>query len=136
PFSEQGIVLGAPCAVEELPHFAEGWVSVQDESAQLCSELMSLTPGQRVLDACAAPGGKTCAMLEAEPEVQMVALDIDAQRVQRIHENLSRLQLRCERVITAAAEALDTWWDGTPFERILLDAPCSATGVIRRHPDI
>jgi 16S rRNA (cytosine967-C5)-methyltransferase len=97
---------------------------------------MALAPGQKVLDACAAPGGKTCAMLEAKPGIRLHAIDIDAERAERIQDNLSRLQLNCERVVVAAAEAVDTWWDGTPYERILIDAPCSGTGVIRRHPDI
>ncbi len=146
-FSEVGITLGSAVPVEQLPHFAAGWVSVQDEAAQLCTEVLLGTLAEmdalkaktdaelRVLDACAAPGGKTCALLEAVPALQLVALDIDAQRVTRIQDNLQRLSLHCE-VVIAAAEALEQWWDGQTFARILVDAPCSATGVIRRHPDI
>jgi len=109
---------------------------VQDEAAQLSADLLELAPGQRVLDACCAPGGKTCHLLEAEAGLaQMVAIDLEAKRLTRVRENLDRLQLDAELI---ACDARDTasWWDGKPFQRILLDAPCSATGVIRRHPDI
>jgi 16S rRNA (cytosine967-C5)-methyltransferase len=119
-----------------LPGFAEGWISVQDEAAQLAADLLDLGPGQRVLDACCAPGGKTCHLLEAEPGLAgVVAVDLEAKRLVRVRENLARLGLSAELI---AADARDTaaWWDGQPFARILLDAPCSATGVIRRHPDI
>src|SRR5690606_7918827 len=134
--SEDGIRLAAACDVQLLPGFAEGRVSVQDEAAQLAAGLLELKPGQRVLDACCAPGGKPCHILEREPELaEVVALDLEPKRLQRVQENLQRLQL--EATLTAA-DARDTqaWWDGKPFQRILLDAPCSATGVIRRHPDI
>lgn len=138
-FSSHGIQLTQPQAVEALPGFDEGLVSVQDEAAQLCTDLLDLAHGQRVLDACAAPGGKTCAVLEhsqaQQLELSVLALDNDAQRAERIEQNLARLQLDCELKISPA-EDTEQWWDGTPFERILLDAPCSATGVIRRHPDI
>lgn len=134
-YAQHGIQLEQPVGVEQLPAFDEGSCSVQDEAAQLCTQLLDLAPQQRVLDACAAPGGKTCAILEQETEVSLVALDSDGERSQRIHENLARLQLECE-VKVALAEQLDSWWDGQLFDRILLDAPCSATGVIRRHPDI
>lgn len=134
-FSSRGLRLSQAVAVSLLPGFAEGTVSVQDEAAQLCTNLLDLAPGQRVLDACAAPGGKTCAILEAQPDLaEVVALDIDAQRLQRIEENLERLGLRAS---CAAADTTTTeWWDGQVFDRILLDAPCSATGVLRRNPDI
>lgn len=131
-----GIVLEQALPVEALPHFAAGWVSVQDSAAQLASELLAPQPKQRVLDLCAAPGGKTCALLEQTPNLQAVwAVDIDAQRLQRVSDNLQRLQLHATLCVGDALQP-DTWWDGQPFERILVDAPCSATGVIRRHPDI
>ncbi|MFK3767607.1 16S rRNA (cytosine(967)-C(5))-methyltransferase RsmB [Pseudomonas putida] len=135
-FSRDGIVLTEACDVRSLPGFAEGWVSVQDEAAQLSADLLELAPGQRVLDACCAPGGKTCHLLEAEAGLaHLVAIDLEAKRLNRVRENLDRLQLDAELI---ACDARDTasWWDGKPFQRILLDAPCSATGVIRRHPDI
>ncbi|MDF9617783.1 16S rRNA (cytosine(967)-C(5))-methyltransferase RsmB [Pseudomonas entomophila] len=135
-FSRDGIVLAEACDVRGLPGFADGWVSVQDEAAQLSADLLELAPGQRVLDACCAPGGKTCHLLEAEPGLaHMVAIDLEAKRLTRVRENLDRLKLDAELI---ACDARDTasWWDGKPFQRILLDAPCSATGVIRRHPDI
>jgi 16S rRNA (cytosine967-C5)-methyltransferase len=133
--SPYGIILEHPCSVQSLPDFAEGGVSIQDEAAQLSSELLDLKPNLRVLDACAAPGGKTCAMLEKESSISVLALDSDATRAERIKENLTRLKLQAEIKI-APAENLSAWWDGIAFDRILLDAPCSATGVIRRHPDI
>ncbi|MCL8302398.1 16S rRNA (cytosine(967)-C(5))-methyltransferase RsmB [Pseudomonas mosselii] len=135
-YSRDGIVLAEACDVRGLPGFADGWVSVQDEAAQLSADLLELAPGQRVLDACCAPGGKTCHLLEAEPGLaHMVAIDLEAKRLARVRENLDRLKLDAELI---ACDARDTasWWDGKPFQRILLDAPCSATGVIRRHPDI
>jgi len=135
-YSRDGIVLAEACDVRGLPGFADGWVSVQDEAAQLSADLLELAPGQRVLDACCAPGGKTCHLLEAEPGLaHMTAIDLEAKRLTRVRENLDRLQLDAELI---ACDARDTasWWDGKPFQRILLDAPCSATGVIRRHPDI
>lgn len=135
-FSEDGIRLAVPCDVQQLPGFAQGRVSVQDEAAQLAAGLLELKPGQRVLDACCAPGGKTCHILEREPGLtEVIALDLEPKRLQRVQENLQRLQLKAT---LTAADARDTgaWWDGKPFQRILLDAPCSATGVIRRHPDI
>jgi 16S rRNA (cytosine967-C5)-methyltransferase len=135
PFSANGISLTSPCNVINLPHFVEGYVSVQDEAAQLCCSLLDLSPNLSVLDACAAPGGKTCAMLEIEPSLTMLALDSDPKRSERITENLERLSLSAQ-IKTAYAEEVDTWWNGEAFDRILLDAPCSATGVIRRHPDI
>ncbi|MGY2291986.1 16S rRNA (cytosine(967)-C(5))-methyltransferase RsmB [Pseudomonas sp. SDO528_S397] len=135
-YSRDGIVLDAATDVRSLPGFALGWISVQDEAAQLAADLLDLAPGQRVLDACCAPGGKTCHILEAEPGLAgVVAVDLEAKRLVRVRENLARLGLDAELI---AADGRDTgaWWDGKPFQRILLDAPCSATGVIRRHPDI
>lgn len=135
-YSQDGIVLDEAADVRSLPGFAEGWISVQDEAAQLAAELLELAPGQRVLDACCAPGGKTCHILEVEPALAgVVAVDLEAKRLVRVQENLDRLGLNAELI---AADGRDTaaWWDGKPFQRILLDAPCSATGVIRRHPDI
>jgi len=136
PFSRDGIRLLQACDVTGLPGFAEGRVSVQDEAAQLAADLLELAPGQRVLDACCAPGGKTCHLLEAEPALdRVVAVDLEEKRLVRVRDNLQRLGLEAE-LIAADARAVDQWWDGQSFQRILLDAPCSATGVIRRHPDI
>lgn len=135
-FSRDGVRLLQPCDVTTLPGFKEGRVSVQDEAAQLAADLLELAPGQRVLDACAAPGGKTCHLLEVEPGLgEVVAVDLEAKRLARVRENLDRLHLEAT-LIAADGRATGAWWDGQPFQRILLDAPCSATGVIRRHPDI
>lgn len=137
--SNSGIQLDTPAAVDILPSFTTGSVSVQDEAAQLCASLMLLEKNQLVLDACAAPGGKTCHLLEMEPSIKLIALDIDKERCASINENLQRLQLSA-RVLAADASQPGSWWqqasDGKHFDRILLDAPCSATGVIRHHPDI
>ncbi|HHH35713.1 MAG TPA: 16S rRNA (cytosine(967)-C(5))-methyltransferase RsmB [Gammaproteobacteria bacterium] len=131
-----GVVLETPVDVHRLPGFAQGAVSVQDGAAQLAAGLLDLRPGLRVLDACAAPGGKTCHLLETEPALaEVVAVDIDPARCARIEENLQRLQLEATVTCGDAAEP-GQWWDARPFDRILLDAPCTATGVIRRHPDI
>lgn len=135
-FAPAGIRLAKAVPVEQLPGFADGAVSVQDEAAQLCVGLLDLAPGQRVLDACAAPGGKTAAILEAEPGLERVtAVDADPGRLERVRENLHRLVLDAD-VICADAAAPADWADHAGYDRILLDAPCSATGVIRRHPDI
>jgi 16S rRNA (cytosine967-C5)-methyltransferase len=135
-YSRDGIRLEQACEVTGLPGFAEGRLSVQDEAAQLAAELLELAPGQRVLDACCAPGGKTCHLLEAEPQLAgVVAVDLEEKRLLRVRENLARLGLDAQ-LIAADARAVAQWWDGRAFQRILLDAPCSATGVIRRHPDI
>jgi 16S rRNA (cytosine967-C5)-methyltransferase len=133
--SETAVQLAEPVAVERLPHFQDGWVSVQDAAAQFAAPLLNLQPQQRVLDMCAAPGGKTAALLENQPTIDLVAIDIDPQRLKRVHENLHRLQLSAT-VIAADICQPEQWWDGRLFDRILLDAPCSALGVIRRHPDI
>jgi 16S rRNA (cytosine967-C5)-methyltransferase len=128
--------LDRPVAIALLPGFREGIVSVQDAGAQLAAQLLDAQPGMRVMDACAAPGGKTGHLLERTPDLaELVAIDVDASRVTRIRENLERLG-RNALVQVADVREPGTFWDGRPFERILVDAPCSSTGVIRRHPDI
>lgn len=130
------LVMEAPLAVEQLPGFFQGDVSVQDCAAQLAGGLLNVQLGQRVLDVCAAPGGKTAHILELQPHLRcLVAVDADANRLGRVAENLQRLGLHAQLLAADAARPED-WWDGKPFQRILLDAPCSALGVIRRHPDI
>ena len=140
-FSGVGVRLLEAKPVTDVPGFDQGLVSVQDEAAQLAALLLDVQAGQRVLDACCAPGGKTCHILESAPELQgLVAVDIDPQRLERVRENLDRLQLFGAGgnidVVTADVAQIESWWDEILFDRILLDAPCSATGVIRRHPDI
>lgn len=136
PLLHQGLELANPTGVEQLPGFSTGAASVQDGAAQLATELLQPQAGERILDACAAPGGKTAHMLESQPDIkQLVAIDIEQHRLELIAENLQRLGLAAKLICANAAEP-DAWWDGQPFDRILLDAPCSATGVIRRHPDI
>ena len=128
-----------PTAVERLPGFSEGLWSVQDPAAQLAASWLDVQPGQHFLDACAAPGGKTCHTLESVPDATVVALDRSETRLERLVHNAERLGLTDDkRLQVTAADALDTgnWFDGQQFDRILLDAPCTATGVIRRHPDI
>jgi 16S rRNA (cytosine967-C5)-methyltransferase len=130
------ILLTEPRPTSSIPGYADGTVSIQDAAAQLAAELLDLAPGQRVLDACAAPGGKTAHILESCSDLQcVIALDRDGERLERVRENLERLKLTAT-LIEADALASGEWWDGRPFDRILLDAPCSALGVIRRHPDI
>jgi 16S rRNA (cytosine967-C5)-methyltransferase len=132
----QAVLLESPCDVHALPGFAEGWVSVQDLAAQCVAFPLALQAGQRVLDACAAPGGKTLLIAEREPDLaKLIAVDVDFKRLARVRENLERGKLTAE-LIVADMVAPAAWWDGTPFDRVLLDAPCSALGVIRRHPDI
>ncbi|UXI67815.1 16S rRNA (cytosine(967)-C(5))-methyltransferase RsmB [Tahibacter amnicola] len=128
------VVLAESTDVTQLPGFAEGLFSVQDGAAQLTAPLLALAAGQRVLDACAAPGGKAAQCLE-QADVKLLALDRDARRLESVTDTLQRLGLS-GRCVAADAATPDTWWDGQPFHRILLDAPCSATGVIRRQPDI
>lgn len=136
PRTECGVVLARPLDVDQLPGFAAGEVSVQDGAAQLAAELLDAQPGERVLDACAAPGGKTCHILERQPALaELTALDHDATRMARVHDNLARLGLTARVIVNDAARP-DAWWDGAPFDRIVLDAPCAGLGVIRRHPDI
>ncbi|GGI88535.1 16S rRNA (cytosine(967)-C(5))-methyltransferase RsmB [Legionella impletisoli] len=135
-YSSYGIELKNPIQVHDLPGFSEGDVSVQDQAAQLAAQELDLKPGLRVLDACSAPGGKTCHILETEPRLAAcIALDIEPKRLKRVEENLERLKLKAT-IKTGDVLKPDTWWDGKLFDRILFDAPCSATGVIRRHPDI
>jgi len=135
-FAPEALRLDQPVEVRALPGFEEGDVSVQDAAAQLAPRLLAAGPGMRVLDACAAPGGKACHLLELQPALsQLVALDIDGSRATRIGDNLARLGLEARVRVGDATEPAD-WWDGEPFDRILLDVPCSGTGVIRRHPDI
>ena len=138
--THHGVILQQAMPVESLPLFAEGGVSVQDSAAQLCTELLGVQAGQRVLDACAAPGGKTLHLIETCPELnKLVAIDVSAKRLSRVTDNINRLAARLEskvELIAADAGQTEDWWDNAPFDRILLDAPCSATGVIRRHPDI
>ncbi|POZ63327.1 16S rRNA (cytosine(967)-C(5))-methyltransferase RsmB [Chromobacterium alticapitis] len=131
---DDAVQLAKPVAVRELPGFDDGAVSVQDEGAQRAAHWLDLAPGMRVLDACAAPGGKTGHMLELAG-IEMTALDIDAGRLGRVADNLERLGLTAELREADAAKP-ETWWDGRPFDRILADVPCSASGVARRHPDI
>ena len=135
PFSETAVVLESPVGVSELPGFTEGDVSVQDAAAQLAAPLLDAQAGERVLDACAAPGGKTGQLLEQAVQVELVALDREPARMKLIEENLARLKLSAKTVTGDAANPAG-WWDGQGFDRILADVPCSATGVIRRHPDI
>ncbi|MCW9082538.1 MAG: 16S rRNA (cytosine(967)-C(5))-methyltransferase RsmB, partial [Colwellia sp.] len=132
----QAIELTRPTEVTKLPGFEQGWVSVQDGAAQQAARLLDCQPGDIVLDCCAAPGGKTCHILEQTPDIaSMTAIDVEASRLLRVEENLTRLGLTAKVIAADAADA-KTWWQGQPFDRILLDAPCSGTGVIRRHPDI
>ncbi|HYG43147.1 MAG TPA: 16S rRNA (cytosine(967)-C(5))-methyltransferase RsmB [Bordetella sp.] len=137
PVGAAGLVLAQARPVTQLPGFAEGWWSVQDAAAQLAAPLLGPRDGQRVLDACAAPGGKTAHLLELA-DLDLLALDADATRLQRVGQNLDRLGLRSDRVALAAADAadLDAWWDGRPFDAVLADVPCTASGIVRRHPDI
>jgi len=136
PFSPAGIRLAEAMDVSDLPEFQNGYVSVQDLAAQLAAPLLDLKPGQRVLDACAAPGGKLTHILELEPGLtETVAIENDAIRFEKLRQTLARVQLE-STLIQADARSTDQWWDGISFDRILLDVPCSATGVIRRHPDI
>ncbi len=130
---DTGILLARPCPVARLPGFAAGELSVQDLGAQRAAGLLDVRPGQRVLDACAAPGGKASHLLELA-DIDLLALDHSTRRAQRITENFERLGLNAGIAIADAAD-LDAWWDGKPFDRILADVPCSASGVVRRHPD-
>ncbi len=134
----QAVMLEKPLGVNELPGFRDGQVSVQDAGAQLAAVLLAPTAGMRVLDACAAPGGKTGHLLEltdSKPPIDLLAIDSDRRRLIRVSDNLTRLGLQAE-LKTADASKPDEWWDGKPFDRILLDVPCSGSGVTRRHPDI
>jgi 16S rRNA (cytosine967-C5)-methyltransferase len=135
-FCSTALLLDQAVGVDQLPGFEAGRVSVQDTAAQLAAELLEVLPDQQVLDLCAAPGGKTAAILEYQPALKsLLAVDIDAQRLQRIQDNLQRLNLTADTLVADALQAT-SWATGRQFERILLDAPCSGFGVIRRHPDI
>lgn len=138
PHSPAGIFLPQPCTIEKLPNFQQGWISVQDTASQLTAELLELKPGLRVLDACAAPGGKLTHILETESKLnEVVAVEIEEKRLTKIRENLQRLHLESTAtLICGDVTKPQKWWNGKKFTRILIDAPCSATGVIRRHPDI
>lgn len=129
------ISLAKPVAVDRLPGFFDGFVSVQDESAQLSGTLLKTRAGNKVLDACCAPGGKTCHLLELNKGIELDALDVDDKRLARVQENLERIGLKAN-LMHGDGTKPDDWWDGKLYDHILLDAPCSATGVIRRHPDI
>ena len=137
PVGAAGLVVATPRPVVQLPGFAEGWWSVQDAGAQRAAELLAPADGMRVLDACAAPGGKTAHLLELA-DIDLLALDADAGRLERVGQNLDRLGLGGDRVRLQAADAadLDAWWDGKPFDAVLADVPCTASGIVRRHPDI
>lgn len=139
PVGQDGLQLAQAVPVQRLPGFAQGHVSVQDAAAQVSARLlmqgMDTQQPWRILDACAAPGGKTGHLLELCPKAHVLALDVDANRCERIHQNLSRLGLQAE-VKAADAGQPDAWWDGQAFDAILLDAPCTASGIVRRHPDV
>lgn len=135
PISDYGIQLKNAVNVTELPLFSEGLISVQDEAAQLAAQLLDLQAEQSILDACCAPGGKTCHALEIQPSILLTAIDSDATRLERVEENLERIGARA-KIVAADACQITEWWDQKHFDRILLDAPCSASGVIRRHADI
>ena len=137
PFGVAGLVLEVPRPIASLPGYAQGWWSVQDAGAQLAAPLLELKDGMRVLDACAAPGGKTAHMLELAA-LKLTALDIDNARMGRVEQNLERLGLLTDDVELIAESAMraHTWWDGKPFDAILADVPCTASGIVRRHPDI
>lgn len=135
PGLPQALRLAGPVPVTQLPGFEQGLASVQDGAAQYAAALLAAAPGQRVLDACAAPGGKSAHLLETTDDLDLLALDLTPARIRTLQATLDRLQLSAG---TAVADAADpgTWWDGRPFDRILLDAPCSATGIVRRQPDV
>lgn len=136
--TDSALKLSRGIDVRLLPGFAEGAVSVQDAGAQLAAELLNVAESSRVLDLCAAPGGKTCHLLERYNSIdKLFAVELDEQRMQRVSENLQRLKLESRaELIVADARQNKQWWQGDKFDRILIDAPCSASGVIRRHPDI
>ena len=135
PIAEQALILTEAINVSKLPDFFEGSCYVQDASAQLASQILNPKAGERILDACCAPGGKTTHLAELCPEARIIAIDSDQNRLGRVKENIERLQLENITLMQGDA-ASKAWWDGAMFDKILLDAPCSATGVIRRHPDI
>ena len=135
-YAPDALILEEACSATELPGFAEGWVSIQDTAAQLACDLLAPQPGDRVLDACAAPGGKTAHLLEREPRIaELLAVEVSAERIPLLEQTLHRLRLKAT-VVHGDATCPQQWWHKKPLQRILLDAPCSATGVIRRWPDI
>ena len=135
PFARDAISISPAAAVDKIPGFGKGWVSVQDPAAQLSRDLLEPRTGERILDACAAPGGKSAHLLESCPGIELTVVDRQKSRVEKIHQTLNRLGLTAESHVADAA-ATESWWNGKKFHKILLDAPCSATGVIRRHPEI
>ena len=137
PVATDALRLESGIAVAQLPGFAEGEVSVQDLSAQRVADALALPSGARVLDACAAPGGKSAHLLERDPALRLVALDVDASRMERVRGTFERLRVGASaRLVAADAVRLEGWWDGTPLDAVLIDAPCSATGIVRRQPDV
>ncbi len=134
-WSDAGLILQRASDVDQLPGFAAGLVSVQDEAAQLAASLLAPEPGARVLDACAAPGGKLAHLLEVQPSLRIQSVESDPTRAERLSATCKRLRFECPIAIADVTQ-LDQWWDGQPFDAILADVPCSGTGVIRRHPDI
>ena len=135
PYAADAISITPAAPVAKIPGFADGWLSVQDPAAQLARDLVDPQPGELILDACAAPGGKTAHLLESCPEVHLTVLDQQAKRVEQINETMQRLGLKAEPKVADSSNP-ESWWDKVLFDKILLDAPCSATGVIRRHPEI
>jgi len=137
PVGDAGLIVAPARPVRELPGFDEGAFSVQDAGAQLAAPLLGARDGERVLDACAAPGGKATHVLELA-DVELTALDSDEGRLARVRENLARLRLSGARTRVVAGDASSpaTWWDGRPYDRILIDVPCTASGIVRRHPDV
>ncbi|HEY1069648.1 MAG TPA: 16S rRNA (cytosine(967)-C(5))-methyltransferase RsmB [Thermomonas sp.] len=136
PALADALRLNAALPVQQLPGFDSGLVSVQDGAAQAVADALAPPPGARVLDACAAPGGKAAHLAERDASLRITALDVDARRVRRMHETFARLRLEGLDVRAADAAEPDAWWDGVPFDAILIDAPCSATGIVRRQPDV
>ncbi len=135
PYARDAISISPAVAVVNIPGFDKGWLSVQDPAAQLARDLLAPQPGERILDACAAPGGKTAHLLESCSGIELTILDKQLQRVEQIHQTLNRLSLTAEPQVADAIN-IESWWKGKKFHKILLDTPCSATGVIRRHPEI
>ncbi len=132
--AEEALLLANPMSVERIPKFADGWVSVQDAGAQCAAAILDVAKGMRVLDVCSAPGGKALHLLE-RADIDLVAMDKDERRLDRVRQNLHREKLSAQ-VVCGDASQPEAWWDGKPFQRILADVPCSASGVVRRHPDI
>ena len=135
PNLSDALRIDLPVAVSALPGFAEGDASVQDGSAQQVADALPLGPGAHVLDACAAPGGKAAHLLERDPSLRLLAMDVDQRRLNRVRETLTRIGAQAEFRVADASDT-QTWWNGEPFDAVLLDAPCSATGIVRRQPDV